>query len=645
MLLLTTVTPILSASADVGGVVIGDEVLHLKPHPRLWVPEETLLHLKDKLHTPYLQTAAARVIADADWLVDTVPIAEGEAPAQQQGTRAIASHLQTLTCAYVLTHDPKYRAAAMKHLANILNWKHISCEANPNTPIEDKMFFCLSYGEHCADVALMYDVFRPDITESEMKVFNDVLDKFYLMQALRAYDRNPWWVNKQWSNWNGVCAGGMGMLALAFYDDRPEVRKLIPFVEKSLGEYFKSYITNDGGCHEGTGYWNYGMHYAMRYLLSYENATGKKHPAFDIPEIGKSLNFPLDFTGLTFGDNDGWHPTGMFFMVAKRTHNPEAALRAAAYLLDEVSPAPPADKRDRLGRTYTGDILYAADFIPTVEQMQQLNASHEAEKDPIARVYEGLGWAALADDSAFPRLRLTARGGSSKITGHGHIDLLSFKCMVDGVRFIDDQRGGVMAVNYTGRGSDLYSRSAAAKSTLFVDGLGCDHDAECTTTEVVQGNGVMGIRIDGSRAYMNRWRGFIGRLILLINSEYWLVIDSAPRHAIESRFHTYAGVEAGNDWVKLTKDGKALTMTFVSLGKGVIQQSSGMPSYPAEQTKIIRWMTGPSRDNLHVTALNPGGEKLGLKLARNDEGFVVKVTKPDNSVYSLRLTSDLKLRE
>jgi hypothetical protein len=52
-----------------------------------------------------------------------------------------------------------------------------------------------------------------------------------------------------------------------------------------------------------------------------------------IREIGRSLFFPVDFTGVTFGDNDGWHPGGFFFMLAKRTNHPDAALRAAAYLL------------------------------------------------------------------------------------------------------------------------------------------------------------------------------------------------------------------------------------------------------------------------------------------------------------------------
>lgn len=649
------------------GVMMSDvlaedvEVLELKEHPRLWVPADTIYHLKDKLHTPYMKSSAARVIGDADWLVDAEPIAPEEGRTHQQGTRAIASHLQTLTAAYVLTRDQKYRDAAMRHLANILNWNHISCEANVNTPLEDKKFFCLSYGEHGADIALLYDVLRPDITESEMKVFNDVLDRFYLWQALRAYERNPWWVNKQWSNWNGVCAGGMGMLALAFYDDRPEVRKLIPFVDQSLMHYFQSYITNGGGNHEGTGYWNYGMHYAIRYLLSYENATGQKHPAFDIPELAKSLHFPVDFHRLTFGDNDGWHPSGMYFMMADRTNQPDAAMRAATYLMYEVPPAPKPEDRDRLQRTHTGgDILFAADSIPSDQAMSKLKAQREQNPKPLARVYENLEWAVLADDSAFAKMRMTVRGGSSQIRGHGHLDLLAFKCEVHGVRFIEDQPGGVMSVNYTGRGQDLYSRSAAAKSTLFVDGIACDENTEVTSTDIVEAPGIIGIRIDASNIYLRRWRGFIGRLFLQIDSRYWLVIDTAPGRGMESRFHTFAKLEKGQDWVRLSKQAQPskhhqtplsdqteqLTMTFASLSPSQIQYGTGMPSTPRPQTTIIRWMNNSrSRDSLNVTALNPGPDALNLKLARDAEGFVINASGADIEDRTILLTSDLKLRE
>ncbi|MBT7699711.1 MAG: hypothetical protein HN700_05390 [Verrucomicrobia bacterium] len=634
------------AGLATGASGAGEAALKLKASPRLWVSEDTALNLKDKLHTPYMQSEAKRILEDADWLVEAKPIAPGEARSNQQGTRAIASHLQCLTSAWVLTHEPKYRAAAIRHLGNLLTWNQVSCEANPSMPHDRQMFFCLSYGEHAADIALMYDLFRPDITPEEQKVFFDVLDRFYLKEALRCVEHPPWWANKQWSNWNGVCAGGMGMMALAFYDDRPECREIIPFVEKSLGEYFKSYIKNGGGCHEGTGYWNYGMHYAVRYLLSWEQATGQEHPAFKIKELGMSLHFPLDFTGITFGDNDGWHPTGMFFMLAKRLNQPEAALRAAAYLRERGGAAP--KERRRLSRVAIGDNLYAADVIPIAAEMATLRETHTQQKYPVARVYKGLGWAALADDSAFPTLRLAARGGSSQITGHGHLDLLAFKCMVNGERMIVDQAGGgYNSVTFTGFGHHLYGRSAAAKSTLFVDGLGCRENAVCDVTEVVSETGLLGIRIDGSNIYLPQWRrGFIGRLFLMVENRYWLVIDAAPGHRMESRFHTYADTTRGSDWVSLKRGEEQLMMTFATLGGGVMQESRGMPTAPGRQTQIFRWISkGASHNSLQVTALNPGSEKLGLELRKDKGGvLVIKVSGADGYQRTVRVTRELKLK-
>ncbi len=620
------------------------EELTLKPHPRLWVPADTLMHLSEKLHTPYMRSAAARILADADWLVDLDPIAQDEVRTNQQGTRLIASHLKCLTTAYVLTRDPTYRAAAIRHMENILSWRHISCEANINTPAEKPMFFCLSYGEHAADIALMYDIFRPDITDAERKVFNDVLDRFYLWQALRAYNRPPWWANQSWSNWNGVCAGGMGMLALAFYEDRPEIRKLIPFVETSLSHYFQSYVENDGGNHEGTGYWNYGMHYAIRYLLSYEQATGKKHPAFEIPALRKTLHFPVDFTGINFGDNDGWHPSGFYFLMADRTQQHDAAMRAATFLMHEVPPAPDPATRPRLSRTMHGDILYAADVIPSAEAMLALKAERTQHPQPMARVYQSLGWGVIMDDAAFPALRLAARGGSSRITGHGHLDLLSFKCAINGETMIADQQGRMQNVAYTERGHHLYSRSAAAKSTLFVDGLGCAENVTCKSTEIVQDDGILGIRIDATGMYLRRWRRrFIGRLFLLIDSTYWLVIDTAPGHTIESRFHTYADLETGSNWATLRKGAETLTMTFASLADSTMQQSSGMPENAVEQTRIIRWMSKQrTRGSLHVTALHPGTQKLSLSLSQTPDSFRIEITGTDTA-RTIHVTRDLQL--
>lgn len=625
------------------------DTLKLIDSPRLYVNADIAANLKNKLHSPFLKVMAADVIRDADRLVRAKPLKEGSLPTYQPVTRAIDSHLQCLTCAWVLTRKASYRRAALKHLANLSAFNQISCEANSATPAEQVMMFCLSYGELSATVGLMYDLFRADITDAEQKIFFAFLDKFLMKAALRCVDNPPWWANKIWSNWNGVCAGGMGIMALAFYKDLPEAQKLIPFVEGSLGEYFKSYIQNGGGCAEGTGYWNYGMNYAMRYVLSWENATGRKHPALDIREIGESLNFPLDFTGVTFGDNDGWGPMCFFFMLADRMEQRGAALNAAAYLLK-----PGRAKGKDSNRAASGDILYAADYIPTLAEMERLRKSHQKKKVPVARVYKGLDWAALADDESFPSLRMAVRGGSSAITGHGMIDLLSIRCRVNGELMITDQQdGGYMSSTFTKRGHELYGRSAASKSTIFVDGLPCNTNVACDKTEVIKGKGLLGIRVDASHAFLHQWRElFIGRLVLMVDNAYWLVIDHVftpsvvSHHWLESRFHTLADFKAGKSDVSLKSGKQSMQMTFAALNGGVLQDGIGMPSQSTvPRTVIFRWIGAKAcHDNLHVTAMNTGGRKLGLKLSRSKDGtYQIEVKSPGGKARKIRISSDLQL--
>jgi hypothetical protein len=624
--------------------------LRLADCPRLYVSGDAVADLKGRLHGPFLKSCAKRVLRDADWLVRAQPLQEGSAPTYQAVTRPISSHLQCLTTAWVLTRNARYRQAAFKHLANLLTFDQISCEANAATPAEPILPFCLSYGELSATAGLMYDLFRPELAAGEQKVFFAVLDKFLMRAAVKCLDDPPWWVGKGWSNWNGVCAGGMGIMALAFYDDLPDAPRLIPFVEKSLDPYFRSYIENGGGCPEGTGYWNYGMNYAMRYVLSSERATGRKHPALAIKELGRSLLFPLDFTGITFGDNDGWHPTAFYFLLARRLGLRHAALNAATHLPARVDPR--GQRRGTFAES--GDLLYAADAIPRAGEMERLKAAHRRRRVPVARVYRGMDWAVLADDEAFPTLRMAIRGGSARIAGHGFVDLLSFRCRVNGELMITDQADtGYLTTTFGKRGSDIYSRGPDSKSTLFVEGLGCAKDATCDGTERVKGKDIAGVRIDATKIYLPRMPAkFIGRLFLLVENAYWLVIDHVlSRDAvtllgIESRFHTYAACRRAGNRVALKSGRERMQMTFASLQPGVMQESRGMPPRPAAQTRIFRWM-GRDRvpDNLHVVALSPGSAEIGLKLRKEKRNsYVIEVSRPHRPTRRIGLTSELRLR-
>ncbi len=590
--------------------------LKLISSPRLYARPDVMANL----HSQFLRATAQAVIRDADALVRAALLRESDVKVGYQSvTRPINCRLQNLTAAWVLTRKPKYRQAALRHLAGLRDWNQISCEANATIPASVPMAFCLTYGELSATVGVMYDLFRPAMTADERRVFDGLLDKFLLSAALRCLDNPPWWANKSWSNWNGVCCGGMGIMALAICEDRPEAQKLIPFIEKSLALYFQSYVKNGGGCPEGTGYWNYAMNYAIRYVLSWENVTGKKHPALRIKELGQSLLFPVDFTGISFGDNDGWHPAAFYFLLARRLNLRHAALRAAAYLEARTG-----------SRPNTGDLLFAADAIPSDAEVARWK-----KKVLVARVYRGMDWAVLADDEVFPALRMAVRGGTAKIEGHGMLDLLSIRCRVNGELMITDQQdGGYMATTFAKRGHEIYGRSAHSKSTIFVDGLSCHSESVCDKTEVVKAPGILGIRVDASHIILPRWKDlFIGRLVLLVDNSYWLVIDQVTakrpvdRHWLESRYHTLAAARRTGHSVSLRGGRERLQMTFAALGGGVLQESRGMPSQPRAQTNIFRWLGAEAAsENLHVTALNPGRQRLSVTVSKTKAGrFLISV--------------------
>ncbi len=151
---------------------------------------------------------------------------------------------------------------------------------------------------------------------------------------------------------------------------------------------------------------------------------------------------------------------------------------------------------------------------------------------------------------------------------------------------------------------------------------------------------------------LNKRYVFVGRLFLLVEGSYWLVIDRVqdPRggaHWLESRFHTYADVEERDDSVLLTRNGNTLSITMAALGGGVLQRSRGLPSSPVGQTDILRWMSrNPSARCLHVTALRPGTEPLGLTLTPSKDGIMaIDVSGPDGYQRRIAINESLRLHE
>src|SRR5262249_32551499 len=134
-----------------------------------------------------------------------------------------------------------------------------------------------------------------------------------------------WWFGHAQSNWNTVCAGGAGMLALAMLDEADdsvarEAREVLARTERSIVPYFKELRRSDGAWPEGTGYWNYGMRYGFMYLLSHERAMGRPHPLLRQRATLQTLEFPLllcpNAVPCSFGDVNSWAPMSFHLGVA-----------------------------------------------------------------------------------------------------------------------------------------------------------------------------------------------------------------------------------------------------------------------------------------------------------------------------------------
>src|SRR5436190_1992192 len=97
-----------------------------------------------------------------------------------------------------------------------------------------------------------------DIPTSEGK------HNWHLLLERNGGKTQDWYYKKPDTNWNTVCNGGAGMLALALYEYCPEAARVLELVEQGVAPYFES-MSADGGWPEGIGYWNYGMRYGFMY--------------------------------------------------------------------------------------------------------------------------------------------------------------------------------------------------------------------------------------------------------------------------------------------------------------------------------------------------------------------------------------------
>ncbi|NJK91071.1 MAG: hypothetical protein HC904_04095 [Blastochloris sp.] len=508
----------------------------------------------------------------------------------------------TLAVHYFLTGQDRSLENALGVLDQVCGWERWSTDAmraGNASPLAD---FDLSYGENCTTLALGLNWFSDQfsgVAYERVKAKAVVWGMEPFLHFCQREHRRHWYGRAD-SNWNTVCTGGAGMLALALKREYSDWHKVIRHTDESFQPYFKLLERTAGGWPEGIGYWNYGMRYAFFYLMASGDVLGSPHPLTRAPGVRETLFFPFDFSpkgiGCSFGDVNTWSPNPFHHAMAARL-----GLSELQGHIDRALLALPESER------WSGPWPKAAEYLLFHPRSPE---SRTRRVKKVQKRYPEMDWGILADQMPEPMVYASIRGGSTAVP-HSHIDIGSFHLVMNGhcvVRNITVEKphAEYMDTTFSPRRFELAEMRADSKNMILVNGVGVQHPAQAELQPVKVGGKAgffldltqaMGISRDHKPAVV-----FAGRLFLLLGNQGLLVIDHVKlpfTGRVESRFHTpfAPGLDGTRAHIKAGQT--RFTASFASTVPSVLSGGQTTPTLPEPGLHLLRWCT-QTREHMQV---------------------------------------------
>lgn len=228
----------------------------LNQHPRLFFTADDIPALRERVQKEAFATRWSQFMARADQLIQ-------ESPAGN--SRHNLGNMGTLAFAYIITENPAYaKRAIAEALAGIERGVWIS----PNH-IRFNEGADLVGAELTLGLALVYDWCHHAMSETERGIIRTaILEKGLGRYKISVTDPKEWWFEHPINNWRGVCHGGMAVAALALYHESDLAKELADIARVQIPRVFEDTVLIDGGGHEGVGYYNYGITYAITGLMA-----------------------------------------------------------------------------------------------------------------------------------------------------------------------------------------------------------------------------------------------------------------------------------------------------------------------------------------------------------------------------------------
>lgn len=624
--------------ARLGRVQMTNSVPDLSPHPRLHL-EARAPRADGDAPGPVTARLARTVAAAADSYlcldgVDEVPsIHNGHLVRAREMQRRIL----TLLAHWVRSGDQRHRDAVVAHIEAMGRWGYWSSIAWRRDDARPDAIFDLSYGENSATLAMAYDVLYNDLDAAERDRMVTIARVRALQPFLQVVGRaEAWWLGKHDTNWNSVCVGGAGMLALSMAEELPEeAAAVLPLVEESMAPFMRSLEATDGGWPEGIGYWAYGMRYAFHYLLSHERATGARHQLLRAEATKRTVEFPLDFwphgQACSFGDSNHFGLAPVHVLVAELLGCGDV-VRAVRPLIDKGAFESAYEWRAHAAEA----LLLGLHLDHPAGEKQAVTAAPDGEAHPGAvRVYTGIGWTRMADRWPDPSFYVAIRGGLSGVP-HGHRDLLSFHAVVGQERLIENLTPGeYLDTTFGPRREELFEMGPQSKNVPLINGVGVINDVR-VDPELLEIDGLSALRLDATQAMgladrMAPLADHCTRTFVFLGSYGAVVLDRIRLiHSgrVETRLHTRGRVAVDGARAAIAGSQEYLGVAHAAwtperlvFGLDVAPTT---PTTPGDDATMLRWH-GPrerGRDHVLATLLAPGADDVSVRILEVTERSV-----------------------
>jgi len=447
---------------------------------------------------------------------------QGQWGAALNAARAVQGRAIDLLIAHHIDPNAAYRDRAVEEVNNLVGWSAWVDPCHNHLPAD------LCTAEAAVAVAVALDWLWEDLSDPQRRGWLDALRDKAVRPYLEGVRGEAFWASCH-HNWNAVVHGGVGLAGLSLSDESPDAAEAYKTARRQLRHFFDA-LQREGGWDEGTGYWAN----AMRYVLLLAEAARRlddDQGLFHCRGMDETGLFPIYFTpngrAASFGDSPAVPAHGTFYLLARQYGRREVTWWLDTYGFHH-DPA-------TTGWSTAGLAML---FRPPVR------SPRTAELEPV-KVFEGIGWAALADRWPRPSFYVAAKTGDLS-ANHSQHDMNSLQLQVDGEMLLVDIGTGPLTREYfsDARGK-LYEVQARAHNTIVVAERDHQIDARGQIVAARRGAGFRYVACDADGACGENVR-FCRHILMLLDGpgdagQTLVVLDdllNGVPEKIESFWHT-----------------------------------------------------------------------------------------------------------